>query len=54
MIEAERLKIDQAEVAIQAKAEGVKIRSTEQQSRDKLNLEMIKAMSSGKNTTKKE
>lgn len=54
MVEAERLKIDQAEIALQARAEGVKLRTLEQQNKDKIGVDLLKVMQGNKNTPKKE
>jgi hypothetical protein len=57
MIEAERLKIDQQEVAIQAKTEGVKIRAQREQAQQQRNMDLMKmigATKNNQNTPKKE
>jgi hypothetical protein len=48
MIEAERLKIDQQEIAIQAKTEGVKIRAQREQAQEQRNMDLMKTISSMK------
>jgi hypothetical protein len=57
MIEAERLKIDQQEIAIQAKTEGVKIRTQREQAQQQRNMDLMKmigATKNNQNTPKKE
>jgi hypothetical protein len=54
MIEAERLKIDQQEIAIQAKTEGVKIRTQREQAQQQRKMKMIGATKNNQNTPKKE
>jgi hypothetical protein len=49
MIEAERLKIDQQEVAIQAKTEGVKIRAQREQAQQQRNMDLMKMIGATKN-----
>lgn len=50
MIEAERLKIDQQEIAIQAKTEGVKIRTQREQAQQQRNMELMKTISTMRST----
>jgi hypothetical protein len=57
MIEAERLKIDQQEIAIQAKTEGIKIRTQREQAQQQRNMDLMKmigATKNNQNTPKKE
>ena len=50
MIEAERLKIDQQEIAIQAKTDGVKIRTQREQAQQQRNMELMKTISTMRST----